>query len=84
MKYYLKINKKMTDTIQPCVHYFLRNFLFLGSVSHTTCPNILRDVIIVKTLIQLDALQNKAEHTNQFEVTNTKGYTFLLLHKLPI
>jgi len=41
-------------------------------------------VIIVKTLIQLDASQNKAEHINQFEVTNTKGYTLLLLHKLPI
>jgi len=69
----------MRDAIQPCVHYFLRNFLFLISVSHTTCPNILRGVIIVKTLIQPDATQNKAEHTNQSEVTNTKGYTLLLL-----
>jgi hypothetical protein len=69
------------DSIQPCVHYFLRNFLFLVSISHTTCQNILRGVIIVKTLIQLDASQNKAEHTSQFEVTNTKDYTLLLLHK---
>jgi len=74
----------MWDAIQPYVHYFLRNFLFLISVSHTTCPNILRGVIIVKTLIQLDTSQNKAEHTNQFEVTNTKDYTLLLLHRLPI
>jgi hypothetical protein len=74
----------MRDPIQPNVHYFLRNFLFLISVSHTTCSNILSGVIIVKTLVQLDASQNKAEHTNQFEVTNTKGYILLLLHKLPI
>jgi hypothetical protein len=41
-------------------------------------------VIIVKTLIDLDAAQNKAQLTNQFDVTNTKGYTLLLLRELPI
>lgn len=58
----------MRDAIQPCVHYLVRNFLFLISVSHTTRPNILRGVIIVKALIQLDTSQHKGEHTDQPEV----------------
>ena len=58
--------------------------LFLISVSHTTCANALRRAIIVKTLLVLDASQDKAEHTKQFELTSTEGCTIHLLRDPPI